>query len=112
MKKIFRVLVFLAVGAVAVLGLINLQARWELETRRAAIDAAIQERIARATADNARRNKIAEQLQREALKSEQAAQARWEAAKVTGRLPVDNTVEGFDTRQSGSAGFGGGGPRR
>jgi hypothetical protein len=96
MKKFFQAIIFLAIAVVVLLGYANLRARWEVEERLAAIDRAIDDRIARATADIARRNQIATQLQQDALKNEADAQARWDAAKSRGALPAnDNTREGF-----------------
>ena len=67
MKKIFNTIVFLAVVVVVLMGYSNLKARWDAEERQAAIDRVIQERIASANADAARRNKIADRLQQEAF---------------------------------------------
>jgi Flp pilus assembly protein TadB len=102
MKKFFQAIVFLAVLAVAMLVLANMRARWEVEERRAAIDRAIEERIAVINAENARRNRLAEISQQEALKSDREAQARWNAAKERGKLPGNNTSESF-TPASGNS---------
>ncbi len=102
MKKTFQVIVFLAVAVLAILAFGNLRQRWEMDERRAAIDRAIEERIARANADIARKNEIATRLQQEALRGEQEAQARWDAAKSRGALPAENTQPGF-TPATGNA---------
>jgi len=102
MKKIFQVIVFILVTVFAILAYGNLRARWEVQERLAAIDRAIEEKIARANADTARRNEIAARLQQEALRSEQEAQARWDAAKSRGSLPPENTQPGF-TPATGNA---------
>ena len=102
MKRFFQVIVFLLVALVGLLVFANLKARWEMDERRAAIDQAIADRIARATADNNRKNALAARLQQEALKEEAAAQARWDAAKARGALPADNTKEGFTPATGGS----------
>jgi hypothetical protein len=95
MKKFFQTIVFLAIAAVVLLCYANLRARWELEDRRAAIDRAIEERIAAISAENARRNQLAEISQQQALKSEKEAEERWNAAKERGKLPGNNTTESF-----------------
>jgi hypothetical protein len=102
MKKIFQVIVFLIVAAVSALAFVNLRARWEAEERLAAINRAIDERIAWNNAQNARRNEIATRLQQEALKDEAAAQARWDAAKDRGKLPGNNTEAGFTPATGGA----------
>jgi uncharacterized protein YlxW (UPF0749 family) len=102
MKKFFQFIVFIIVALVAVLVFANLRARWEMDERREAINRALDERIARINAENARRNQIAAQLQREALSSEADAQARWNAAKDRGKLPGNNTEAGF-TPATGNA---------
>ena len=102
MKKFFQTIVYLAVAAFAILAFANLKARWEVDERRAAIDRAIEERIAHANAENARRNEIAARLQQEALRSDAEAQARWNAAKDRGKLPGNNTEPGFTPATNGA----------
>ena len=102
MKKIFQAFVFLIVLVVAALAYINLRERWEAEERLAAINRAIDERVAWNNAQTARRNEIAARLQQEALKDEAAAQARWDAAKDRGKLPGNNTEPGFTPATQGA----------
>lgn len=98
MKKFFQFILYIAIGIICVLVYANMKARWDLEERRAEIDRVLQEKIARANADIARKNQIAERLYQEALQNEASAQSRWEAAKARGSLPAnDNTREGFTT---------------
>jgi hypothetical protein len=102
MKRLFQTIVFLAVAVAIGFAYVNMRARWEVEERLAAINRAIDDRIAANAAVNARRNEIATRLQQEALKDEAEAQARWDAAKERGKLPGNNTDPGFTPATNGA----------
>ena len=98
MKRFLQIVSAIVVAFAAIVAYAHLQTRWDLETRRDAIDQAIEARIASHRAEAAYRNKFAQQSLQQALQSEKESAMRWQAAKERGKLPGNNTVESFDGR--------------